>query len=409
MPKGSRWPLALAAAVLLVGGLLIGWSGDASVTARAHRSRVVREPAAGPGERPAAPIRRWWAEFEQQSAIMLGGNELLRYHPTALRQLIEALAPVTEVIVVLGDELEQGEAAELLGPLARSGRVRLIVVPIETMWMRDYGPFLTRMDGGDVLALDTDCSLPEEGVDFPDADNEYPSMLAQALGLPCLKLPLRLQGGNFLTNGDGLFVTSQAMVNNNAADGRGRRQVHEDLTRFFGCTQWLVLDALEDEPTEHVDLYMAFLDVNIVVVGQYDPHDDPVNARILDRAAARLAKVQTSAGPLQVHRIPMPPRTDGAFRTYTNVIFANGRLIVPTYSTVEPDVQAAALALYRRLLPQWEIIEIDCEEMIPLGGALHCVSMNVPAYVSIPEMIRDLPRARPRWHDEMFLEPAQEH
>jgi hypothetical protein len=105
----------------------------------------------------------------------------------------------------------------------------------------------------------------------------------------------------------------------------------------------------------------------------------------------------------------MPPRTDGAFRTYTNVIFANGRLIVPTYSTVEPDVQAAALALYRRLLPQWEIIEIDCEEMIPLGGALHCVSMNVPAYVSIPEMIRDLPRARPRWHDEMFLEPAQEH
>jgi agmatine/peptidylarginine deiminase len=330
------------------------------------------------------------AEFQDQAGILLGGNELVTHHPEAFVKIMESLLPATRVICILADEQQRIEAVNLLGVLAQDPNCSLVVVPIDTMWIRDYGPLAVRAAGGMVLAVDADCSLPEEGVDIQDFDNELPSRLAQVMQLPCLKVPLRLQGGNFLTNGAGLIVTSEAMTRNNGEDGREESQVYQQITEIFGCSQWLVLEPLIDEPTEHVDMYIAFLAENVVVVGQYDRTEDPENADLLDRAAARLARVQTPKGPMRVHRIPMPPRLDGVWRTYTNVIFANGRLLVPSYSGAPQELEEQAMDLYRRLLPGWEVIGIDCEEMIPLGGALHCISMNLPGYVRIPRQIRDI-------------------
>ena len=76
--------------------------------------------------------------------------------------------------------------------------------------------------------------------------------------------------------------------------------------------------------------------------------------------------------------IPMPPRPDGLWRTYTNVVFANGRLLVPIYPDFSPDLDRQALELYGRLLPEWEIVGIDAGSLIRREGALHCVIMNLP-------------------------------
>jgi agmatine/peptidylarginine deiminase len=384
---------------------MLNWQMDSSVASAKIRKEAPSPPHQVPrragGGVWSESERPWWGEFEKQSAVVLGANELLSFHPDAFVQIVKALTPSVNVICILRDQEQLDEAREILGGLGDHRNCRLVIVPADTMWIRDYGPLFVRSRGGVVLAVDPDCSLPEEGVDVQDGDNEFPSLFAQAMGVPSLKLPLRLQGGNFLNNGGGLFVTTEAMTRNNLEDGRTMEEVHRELTEFFGLSEWIVLEPLLDEPTEHADMFMVFLAENVVAVGQCDPEEDPENAARLDRAARRLSEVMTRKGPMRVYRIPMPPRFDGVWRTYTNVIFANGKLLVPTYSGAPAEMERDALDLYRNLLPGWEIVGIDCEDMIPLGGALHCVSMNLPGYVPIPQTLRDIYPARIP-HEDLF-------
>ena len=65
------------------------------------------------------------------------------------------------------------------------------------------------------------------------------------------------------------------------------------------------------------------------------------------------------------------------WRTYTNLLFAGPVVLVPVYSGVDREGRERALEIYRRLMPEREIIAIDCSDLIRLGGALHCITMNV--------------------------------
>jgi hypothetical protein len=70
----------------------------------------------------------------------------------------------------------------------------------------------------------------------------------------------------------------------------------------------------------------------------------------------------------------MPSNEDGVWRSYTNVIIANGVLMVPVYPEVDAGMQQEALNVYRGLVPNWQVVAIDSSGLITCGGALHCIS-----------------------------------
>ena len=70
---------------------------------------------------------------------------------------------------------------------------------------------------------------------------------------------------------------------------------------------------------------------------------------------------------------------NGAWRSYTNVIYANGVLLVPRYPESDPASLEQAVATYARLLPGWRVKALDVGELHGLGGALHCISNNIDA------------------------------
>jgi len=63
--------------------------------------------------------------------------------------------------------------------------------------------------------------------------------------------------------------------------------------------------------------------------------------------------------------------------TYTNALTVNHRVVVPTYG--HPDRDAAALAVYRQVMPDHEIIGIDARIAANAGGTVHCLTMQIPA------------------------------
>jgi len=195
--------------------------------------------------------------------------------------------------------------------------------------------------------------------------------------MPVVPTPILLEGGEILTNGAGLCVVSARLLESNRQAGYSESHVTDTIKRLFGATQVLYLEPLHDEPTGHVDWFAAFTSTDTVVIGDYR-NADPLNARLLDQHAERLAAVMTANGPLKVVRVPMPSRGEQYFGgTYTNVVFANGVLLVPSYAEVASALEREAFEVFRQLLPDWRVVGIECTKLVARHGALRCAVANL--------------------------------
>jgi agmatine/peptidylarginine deiminase len=320
-------------------------------------------------------------EFERQGTIFLGCGELATFYPQLLADLVEATRHRVDVAALVVNAAGRQAVA---GILASRGlppdAVHYLEVPHDTMWVRDYGPlFVRRTTDGQTILIDA----AYERFARPN-DDAAPQVLASQFHLTSVRAPLSLEGGNLISNGRGICLTTTTLLERNRERGFQEDHVRNLLREYFGAEESVFLEPLEGEPTGHVDMFAVFTDPGTVVVGWYDPAVDPVNAALLDRNAARLAQVRGPHGPLRVVRIAMPPRHGEHWWTYTNVVFVNGVLLTPSYGAADPRGARAAAELYERLLPGWRVAAIDVSGLITNGGALHCISMNAPRLVRWP-------------------------
>jgi len=314
------------------------------------------------------------ADFEKQSAILLGSNELLPYHPRVLVELCAALIDKIALVGIVESEEQRKHVITLLCDWGLPAHLlHFVSLPVKGMWVRDYGPAFVRGRDGGITILDAEYLE----TDRPE-DDKAPSELAALLRLPVSPVPLTCEGGNLLSNGQGLCVSTTTLAARNAHRGYNPQQVVDVLGNFYGFRQVILLKQLLSEPTGHIDMFATFVSPNVVVVGEYHPKIDPVNADILNENAQILSGGRTSFGPLRVVRIPMPSNRGGIWKTFTNVIYANGTLIMPTYGEAELEAEKEAMATYARLLPDWEVVGIDATSVIKQRGSLRCVSINIP-------------------------------
>ncbi len=331
---------------------------------------VHHEPRPQPPAADSQP--RIPANFEHQAGLLLGCNELVVYHPETMAQIVGEVHERLRVIGLVSDEKQRTDAIEVLkehGLPANS--VHFVVLPLEGMWVQDFGPIFLKTPDGRARIVDFDY-LPRK------TDDQVNTQLAMRFGMQRDFVPLALEGGNMLSNGRGLCLTTIGMIQVNLSRGRTLDEIKKLLHDHFAFDAVAMLKMLQRESTGHVDLFATLLAPDVVVVGDYPESVDAENSKILDENASQLSKINTPVGPMKVTRIPMPSNAGGVWRTYTNVIFANGKLLVPQYPSLDPTVDAQALAIYRSLLPDWEVVGIDASSLILKNGALHCISLNVP-------------------------------
>ena len=279
----------------------------------------------------------------------------------------------TEILSVLADEAPSTEvfvpsarvAAGLRGALKRAGvdtgSVQFTPLALDSVWIRDFGPLVVRTTGGGYQAVD----LRYDGRPWDDG---LPTRLARTWGILARKVPLVLEGGNLQSDGAGSCLTTEAVLDDN---GYSPARVRRILRRHLGCRRTFILTPLEDEPTEHVDMFATITGPGQVMVGSYTRQEDPVNARRLDTTARQLA-----AAGFQVRRVPMPHHRDGVFRTYTNSLAVGGKVLVPVYAD-DRRHEARALEVFQQAYPGRVIVPVDSSEIIHRDGALHCVIMTV--------------------------------
>ena len=242
---------------------------------------------------------------------------------------------------------------------------------LDSVWTVDSGPYWVEDAAGVLAAVD-----PRYYFDRVN-DHAIPYKLADLLGVNDFRPDLDYEGGNIISDGQGLCIgTSVHLVRNLPLTPE---QVEEYLDEYLGCHKMIWLRPLQEEQTGHVDMFAKFLAPTTVIVGEYDPTDDTINARILDENASRLAAETNFNGQgLNVVRIPMPSNSSRTiWRTYTNSVMVNNVVLVPIYAQ-ERIHEAQALGVYRTLLPGKTVVGIESDGIIVDGGAIHCVTRTRP-------------------------------
>lgn len=324
------------------------------------------------------------SEFRQQAAIILGCHGEINSNPQLYVEIAKAIGGRTPLFGFVSTNEQAANGVDLL---RRSGlpdeAIRFVVVPSDSIWIRDYSPFMVRRQDNSISLVDARY-VPAGGQEnVRVSDDEVASHFASMLGLPIRSMPILLDGGNLLSNGDGIVLSTALPILTNRRYGYSADQVSDIICDMLGARLWGYVPPLEGEPTGHIDMFATILAKNILVLGEIDRRLDPVNSARLDLAAGNFKSMNSSLGPLQVTRIPMPPKVNNLWRSYTNVIMANGVLLMPSYSDVDREIEDKAEEIYRGLLPGWEIRRINCDTLVRRQGQLHCISYNLPKYIDL--------------------------
>lgn len=334
---------------------------------------------------------RWPAEWEEQEAVWLSWPHRADLWQGGLEELTERYAELAAAIAAEA-EVRINAAAPLHAGIAellhRRGveRFRLFDHPTNDVWCRDHGPIFTRRaDGGMQMA---DWQFNAWGGKFApwDLDNAIPECIARSLSLPRLCSPLFLEGGAIEGNGEGLLLTTEAvLLNPNRNPGKSKAEVEAELHRMLGTTHvfWLGKGIEGDDTDGHIDDMVRFVNAEAVVsITEPDPHSP--HYRNLAENNERLQDLRTPTGhKVEVVPLPMPKplvakdwRLEQLPASYANFLICNGSVIVPIFLQEKED--GRALGILRECFPKHRVVGIDARRLVIEGGAIHCITQQQP-------------------------------
>ena len=244
-----------------------------------------------------------------------------------LTDLIKEVAEDDTAWVVVDNIAEEVSATTLLtNEGVNMDHVVFQPIATNSVWIRDYGPWWIYQPDGSRAVLDLVYNRPRP------QDDAYPEELAT------------------LWNID-----------------------------YYGVENVIITDHLQYDGTGHIDMFVKVINDTTVIVGEYTSSSAGAgnNYNICNNVAAQIAGLTNGNGrPYTVERMLMPPYSGGVTYTYINSLIVNKKVFVPIYGfSTDTDV----LTQYEQLMPGYEIIGYDCNQIIPANGAIHCIAMKVPA------------------------------
>ena len=311
---------------------------------------------------PAGPVRNV-AEWEPATGVMI------RY-PLGLPYglLTDLDDDVTLHVVVSSGSLSSAETY-LAANGVDMGRVEFLVRANDSIWTRDYGPWYVFDGAGDLTIIDHTYNRP-----WRPNDNLIPIYFANQQGLPVISHDMFHTGGNYMTDGAGLSMSSMLVYNEALSEnGMSQAQVDQLMLDYYGVTTYNVLDYIESGGIHHIDTWAKFLDEENVLLKEvwssHHTYDD------LEQHAVLLASLQSSTGRnYQVHRVYCYDIGWGDPASYTNSLILNDKIYVPTFGNATHD--ANAVAAYQAAAPGYQVEGYYYSGFIT-DDALHCRAKGV--------------------------------
>ena len=318
-----------------------------------------------PPDEPCRAIAEW---EESEAVIFRWGS-----YNDILAQIIGHVVSTTKAYIICSSNTQASSCRSyLLGQgVTPIDSVEFLIQATNSVWIRDYAPWwLWRLESWDLAMYEWDYNRPRP------LDDVIPEWLAEIWNIEYYGIDLTHTGGNWLLDSWNRAFCSQLIQLENW--GLTSQRVTEIFNEY--CT----LDTVMLGPTffgiDHMNMYVKLVDDHTVIINQY-PEGSPYNDE-MEELVEMFSGLSNEYGvSFEVHRVLTENWVFSPY-TYCNSLIANNVVVVPQYNHHPNDEDA--IALYEELLPGYEVYGVNCSSIIGSGGAVNCITHNIPH----PQLIR---------------------
>ena len=334
---------------------------------------------------PEGPVRAA-AEWEEVEYLVIRWTNA---YQNILRQIVEV--GVQECKVLITTQNESSVTNYLTNQGVDLTNVDFLNTGSNSIWIRDYaGNTIYSDDVGERAYADWIYNRPRP------LDNIMPTAHANMIGMPIYVTDtgandLVNTGGNYMSDGLGNAFASNLILEENESgnpynvSAKTEEEIDAIMNAYMGIENYIKMETLPYDEIHHIDMHMKLLDEETILVSKY-PEGVADGPQIEENIDYVLSNFQSPFGtPYEIKWIDAPPSTSGSYpdtggyyRTYSNAVFVNKSVIVPTY---RPEVDEPALDYLRELLPGYNVVGIDVdnsnEPLIASLGAIHCITHTI--------------------------------
>lgn len=336
--------------------------------------------------------RRWPAEWEPQSAILLtwphahtDWKDILDEVEQTYFDLARAILTTQNLILSCEDATRLVTVNATLQPYAEAHntQLRCYRVPADDTWTRDHGP-VSLIENEERILLDFRFNAWGDKFAANKDDKINRELAAQeAFGKTHLRqVALILEGGSIESDGQGtLLTTSTCLLNPSRNAGMFKTELEQILQETLGVKHilWLENGHLAGDDTDaHIDTLARFIDPGTIC---YVRCDDPKDEHFLSLSNMEneLKHFRTPTG--EAYRLIPLPMPEAIYEqeqrlpaTYANFLITNHQVLVPVYGVPQ---DSAALTTLGNCFPHRDIVPIQCNSLIKQHGSLHCITMQI--------------------------------
>ena len=334
---------------------------------------------------PEGPVRAA-AEWEEVEYLLVRWTNS---YQNILRQIVEV--GVQECKVIITTQNESSVTSYLTNQGVDLTNVEFLNTGSNSIWIRDYGGNTIYSDDvGERALTDWIYNRPRP------LDDIMPTEHANMIGMPIYVTDTGINdlvntGGNYMSDGLGNAFASNLILEENEAgnpynvSAKTEDEIDAIMNAYMGIENYIKMETLPYDEIHHIDMHMKLLDEETILVSRY-PEGVADGPQIEENINYVLSNFQSPFGtPYEIKWIDAPPSTSGSYpdtggyyRTYSNAVFVNKSIIVPTY---RPEVDEPALDYIRELLPGYNVVGIDVdnsnEPLIASLGAIHCITHTI--------------------------------
>lgn len=254
-------------------------------------------------------------------------------------------------------------------------------------WARDHGPITLINEDNEKKILDFTFNAWGGKYSY-DKDNKITHSLYEQKAYSNTeyqKIDYILEGGSIDTDGNGtLLTTSSCLFNKNRNSSLTKEKNIEYIKKFLNVDNLVVINnsfLYGDDTDGHIDMIARFINNNTIVYTACDNPENP-NYNSLKKLEDELNNIELfkqkniKLVPLYIPDAIYNEDNEVLPASYVNFLILNNSVLVPIYDNSKYDDMA--LTIFKKHLPDRDIIGIDSKIAIRQGGSLHCLTMQIP-------------------------------
>ncbi len=322
------------------------------------------------------PHKRTWMAFGASKAIW--GAKLL---PEVQRNLAIIAKTIArhEPVSMLVRQKDYALAKALVG-----SSVRLIISPLDDLWMRDTGPVFVINEQGEKAAINFNFNGWGEKQAFA-RDAKVASFVSARARVNEISSHLVLEGGGIEVDGQGTAIIAESCVlNSNRNPGVSKTQFAEEISKLLGLKKIIWLPGIKgkDITDGHTDFYARFARPGVVLAG-YDPNPDSYDHEVTQQHLEILrAATDAEDRKLEVIVLEAPSTIRRKYESnefaagYIGFYVCNGAVIAQEFGDKRAD--RAAKAALKKAFPDRKVVQINIDGIAAGGGSIHCTTQQEP-------------------------------